>query len=67
MMNKTGPNFLKSTREIGLDESLESEIMDEMHSYQHEQPTSISRRQGSGFPAMPSISSAGIPTGRLDP
>jgi hypothetical protein len=26
MMNKTGPNFLKSTRNIGLDESLESEL-----------------------------------------
>ena len=33
MMNKTGPNFLKSTRDIGLDDSLESEMLDEMHSY----------------------------------
>jgi hypothetical protein len=69
MMNKTGPNFLKSSKNINLDESLESERLDEMHSFINEQPTSVSRRKasGTGFPMMPSISSAGNTTGRIDP
>lgn len=63
-MNKTGPNFLKSNRNIDLDESLESEMLGEMNqSFINEQN---SRRQGSGF--MPSISSAGgINSTRMDP
>ena len=62
LMNKTGPNFLKSSRHnINLDESLDSEMVDEMHSFIGEQPTSVSRRKNSGpaFPNMPSISSNG--------
>ena len=58
MMNKTGPNFMKSTRNVGLDDSLESEMLDEMNDYP------VSKR---GFPHMPSISTAGMTTGRMDP
>ena len=67
MMNKTGGNFLKSSKNINLDESLESEQLDEMHSYLYDQPTTVRRKNSGGFPHMPSISSGGITTGRFDP